>query len=71
MVVLVVVRRNGRTYATPLLAALIAVETTDLVFAADSIPAVLSVTTDPFLVFVSNAFAMLGLRAFGTSCWPA
>jgi tellurite resistance protein TerC len=59
----VVVRRRGRIFATPLLAALIAVETTDLVFAVDSIPAVLSITTDPFLVFVSNAFALLGLRA--------
>jgi tellurite resistance protein TerC len=59
----VVVRRRGRFYATPLLAALIAVETTDLVFAVDSIPAVLAITTDPFLVFVSNAFALLGLRA--------
>jgi tellurite resistance protein TerC len=58
-----VLRSNGRLHATPLLAALVTVETTDLVFAADSIPAVLSVSNDPFIVFVSNAFAMLGLRA--------
>src|SRR5439155_11694131 len=58
-----VVRRAGRRFATPLLAALIVVETTDLLFAVDSIPAVFAVTTDPFLVFTSNAFAVLGLRA--------
>jgi tellurite resistance protein TerC len=48
---------------TPLLAVLIAIETTDLIFAVDSIPAVLAVTDKPFLVFTSNAFAILGLRA--------
>jgi tellurite resistance protein TerC len=58
-----VVRRAGRRLATPLLAALIVVETTDLLFALDSIPAVFAVTTDTFLVFTSNAFAVLGLRA--------
>jgi len=58
-----VVRRAGRRFATPLLAALIVVETTDLVFALDSIPAVFAVTTNTFLVFTSNAFAVLGLRA--------
>jgi len=58
-----VVRRAGRRFATPLLAALIVVETTDLLFALDSIPAVFAVTTDTFLVFTSNAFAVLGLRA--------
>ena len=58
-----VVRRPGRRLATPLLAALIVVETTDLVFALDSIPAVFAVTTNTFLVFTSNAFAVLGLRA--------
>ena len=58
-----VVRRAGRRFATPLLAALIVVETTDLLFAVDSIPAVFAVTTDTFLVFTSNAFAVLGLRA--------
>ena len=56
-------RVNGRTAATPLLVALIAIETTDLVFALDSIPAVFGVTRDMFLVFTSNAFAVLGLRA--------
>ena len=56
-------RRAGRRFATPLLAALIVVETTDLLFALDSIPAVFAVTTDTFLVFTSNAFAVLGLRA--------
>ncbi|HEU0131462.1 MAG TPA: TerC family protein [Mycobacteriales bacterium] len=56
--------RDGvRRYATPLLAVLVAVETTDILFAVDSIPAVFAVTKDPFLVFTSNAFAILGLRA--------
>ena len=53
----------GKRYATPLLAVLVAVETTDVIFAVDSIPAVFAVTDDPFLVFTSNAFAILGLRA--------
>jgi tellurite resistance protein TerC len=57
------VRRDGRLYATPLLVALIIVDITDVVFAVDSIPAILAVTRDPFLVFTSNAFAILGLRA--------
>jgi tellurite resistance protein TerC len=48
---------------TPLFLALIAVETTDLVFAVDSIPAIFAITTDPFIVFTSNAFALLGLRS--------
>ena len=56
-------RRDGRLFATPLLAALIAIETTDVIFAADSIPAAFGVTTDMFIVFTSNAFAILGLRA--------
>ena len=58
-----IARWRARTGATPLLAALIAVETTDLVFALDSIPAVFGVTRNLFLVFTSNAFAVLGLRA--------
>jgi tellurite resistance protein TerC len=58
-----VVRRAGRRLATPLLAVLVLVETTDVIFAVDSIPAILAVTRDPFLVFSSNAFAILGLRA--------
>ena len=57
------VRRNGRRYATPLLVALVAIESADLVFAIDSIPAVLAVTRDPFLVYTSNVFALLGLRS--------
>ena len=56
-------RINGRTAVTPLLVALVAIETTDLVFALDSIPAVFGITHDVFLVFTSNAFAVLGLRA--------
>ena len=57
------VRRDGRLFATPLFVALIMVELTDVVFAVDSIPAILAVTRDPFLVFTSNAFAILGLRS--------
>lgn len=56
-------RRNGTLYATPLLMTLLVIEATDVVFAIDSIPAVLSVTRDPFVVFTSNVFALLGLRA--------
>lgn len=56
-------RRAGRLRATPLLVVLVLIEVTDLVFAVDSIPAVLSVTDEPFLVFTSNAFAILGMRA--------
>jgi len=57
------VRRDGRTFATPLLLVLLVVETTDLVFAVDSIPAVLAITRDRFIVYTSNVFAILGLRA--------
>ncbi len=57
------IRRAGKTMATPLLAVLIVVETTDLLFAVDSIPAVLAITRDAFIVFTSNVFAILGLRA--------
>lgn len=56
-------RRGGVRVATPLLLALIAIEVADLVFAIDSIPAVFAVTADPFLVYTSNVFAILGLRA--------
>src|SRR5690349_19316319 len=56
------VRRPG-LYATPLLLVLIVVETTDVLFAADSIPAVLAITHDPFIVYTSNVFAILGLRS--------
>jgi tellurite resistance protein TerC len=58
-----VVRLDGRLMATPLLVALTVIETTDLLFAVDSIPAVFAVTRDPFLVYTSNVFAMLGLRS--------
>jgi tellurite resistance protein TerC len=57
------IRRNGRYVATPLLLGLLVVETTDVVFALDSIPAVLAITNQPFLVYTSNAFAVLGLRS--------
>jgi tellurite resistance protein TerC len=57
------VRRDSRRYATPLLIALVLVETTDLVFALDSIPAIFSITLDPFIVYTSNVFAILGLRS--------
>ena len=57
------VRRDGRTFATPLLLVLLVVETTDLIFAVDSIPAVLAITRDRFIVYTSNVFAILGLRA--------
>jgi tellurite resistance protein TerC len=55
--------QNGKRLATPLLAALVAVEFADVVFAVDSIPAIFAVTSEPFLVFTSNAFAILGLRS--------
>ena len=58
-----IVRSGGRLMATPLLVALVAIEATDLMFALDSIPAVFGVTRDLFVVFTSNAFALLGLRA--------
>ncbi len=56
-------RRNGVLMATPLLAVLALVEVTDIIFAVDSIPAIFAVTQEPFLVFASNALAILGLRA--------
>lgn len=54
---------SGRRFATPLLLSLVAVEASDLVFALDSIPAIFAITPDPFIVFTSNIFAMLGLRS--------
>ncbi len=57
------VRRNGVLFATPLFLVLILVETSDVVFAVDSIPAIYAITSDPFIVFTSNIFAILGLRA--------
>ena len=55
--------RSGALLATPLLLALVMVEFTDLIFAVDSIPAIFAITADPFLVFTSNVFAILGLRS--------
>src|SRR5687768_8898141 len=57
-----VIMKEGRRYATPLLLVLIAIEATDVVFAVDSIPAIFAITTDPFIVYTSNIFAILGLR---------
>ena len=57
------IRTAAGRLATPLLLALVAVEASDLVFAVDSVPAIFGVTTDPFVVFTSNAFAILGLRS--------
>jgi tellurite resistance protein TerC len=61
--------KDGKRYVTPLLLVLILIEATDLVFAVDSIPAIFAITSDPFIVFTSNMFA---IRACGrcTSCWP-
>ena len=56
-------RLNGRLFATPLFLVLLVVEITDVTFAVDSIPAVFGITRDPFIVFTSNVFAILGLRA--------
>lgn len=56
-------RINGRLWATPLLLVLLVVEFTDVIFAVDSIPAIFAITSDPFIVFTSNVFAILGLRA--------
>jgi tellurite resistance protein TerC len=58
-----IVREDGLRKATPLLVVLLMVETTDLIFAVDSIPAVLAISRDPFIVYTSNAFAILGLRS--------
>jgi len=57
------IRDAGRWVATPLLAALVVVEVSDVIFAVDSVPAILAVSREPFIVFASNAFAILGLRA--------
>jgi tellurite resistance protein TerC len=58
-----IIRQGGRLLATPLFVALVIVETTDIVFALDSVPAALAVTRNPFLIYTSNVFAMLGLRS--------
>lgn len=57
------IRANYKTYATPLFIALIMIEFSDLIFAVDSIPAVLAISNDPFIVYTSNVFAILGLRS--------
>lgn len=57
------VMENGARLATPLFMVLLAVETTDILFAVDSIPAILAITADPFIVYTSNVFAILGLRS--------
>ncbi len=54
---------NGKKYATPLLAILVLIESSDILFAIDSIPAIFSISTDPFIVYTSNIFAILGLRS--------
>jgi tellurite resistance protein TerC len=55
--------KNKKSFATPLFVVLLVIETTDVIFAVDSIPAILAITTDPFIVYTSNVFAILGLRA--------
>lgn len=57
------IRGDGKLLATPLFVVLLMIETTDVLFAVDSIPAVLAITSDPFIVYTSNVFAILGLRA--------
>lgn len=57
------VNNAGKYFATPLFVVLVVVESTDIIFAVDSIPAILAITTDPFIVYTSNVFAILGLRA--------
>ncbi len=57
------IRKDGSLWATPLFLVLVVVETTDVIFAVDSIPAIFAITLDPFIVYTSNVFAILGLRA--------
>jgi len=57
------VKKEGRYFATPLFIVLLMIETTDVIFAVDSIPAVLAITLDPFIVYTSNIFAIMGLRS--------
>jgi len=57
------VMQDGRRWATPLMVVLLLIETTDLIFAVDSIPAILAISRDPFIVYTSNVFAILGLRS--------
>jgi tellurite resistance protein TerC len=58
------IKKNGKRYATLLLAVLVIIESSDIIFAVDSIPAIFSITLNPFIVFTSNIFAILGLRSF-------
>jgi len=57
------IAKDGKLWATPLFLVLVVVETTDVIFAVDSIPAIFAITLDPFIVYTSNVFAILGLRA--------
>lgn len=57
------IKKDYKTYATPLFVALVVIEVMDVIFAVDSVPAILAITSDPFLVFSSNIFAILGLRS--------
>ena len=57
------IREHGKFYITPLLIVLILIELFDVIFAVDSVPAIFAITTDPFIVYTSNIFAILGLRA--------
>lgn len=57
------IRTNGRLYATPMLAVILALESTDILFAIDSIPAVIAISKDPFIIYTSNVLAILGLRS--------
>jgi predicted tellurium resistance membrane protein TerC len=61
-------REGGRLVATPLFVALAVIETTDIVFALDSVPAVLAITRNPLIVYSSNVLAMFGLRSFTSGC---
>jgi len=58
-----IIKQNGKYYATVLLACIVAIEASDVIFAIDSIPAILSITQDTFVVYTSNIFAVIGLRA--------
>ncbi|WP_232220328.1 TerC/Alx family metal homeostasis membrane protein [Legionella tunisiensis] len=66
------IKQNGLLYVTPLFLVLILIEVSDLIFALDSLPAVFAITNDPFIVFTSNIFAIMGLRAlyFCWQIWP-
>lgn len=57
------IKKNSRYYATPLFVVLLAIESTDIIFAIDSIPAIIAITQDPYIVYTSNIFAILGLRS--------